>query len=216
VDWRTKNAVIPIKDQQHCGSCWAFSTTGSLEGAFAIGTGKLTSLSEQELVDCSDSYGNEGCNGGLMDSAFQYVIDNGLCTEASYPYTAEDGTCASSKCTDAIKKGVLSGFKDLPTTESSYQAVVAQQPVSIAIEADTMAFQFYFSGVFDNSGCGTNLDHGVLIVGYGSDSSSGKDYWTVKNSWGTTWGESGYIRMVRNKNECGLTLSASYPTIPDF
>jgi len=212
VDWRTKGAVTPIKDQQQCGSCWAFSTTGSLEGAFQISTGKLVSLSEQELVDCSDSYGNEGCNGGLMDDAFEYVIDNGLCTEASYPYTAADGSCKSS-CTNAINKGDLSGYKDLPTDESKFQAAVAQQPVSIAIEADTTAFQFYFSGVFDNSGCGTNLDHGVLIVGYGTDSSSGKDYWIVKNSWGSSWGEKGYIRMVRNKNECGLTLAASYPVV---
>jgi len=210
VDWRLKNAVTPVKDQGQCGSCWAFSTTGSLEGAFAIKTGTLTSLSEQELVDCSDSYGNEGCNGGLMDEAFEYVIANGLCTEASYPYTAADGTC-KSKCTSAIDKGDLSSYKDLPQDESQFMTAVAQQPVSIAIEADSMGFQFYLSGVFDNSGCGTNLDHGVLIVGYGTD--SGKDYWIVKNSWGGSWGEKGYIRMVRNKNECGLTLSASYPIV---
>jgi len=210
-DWRAKNAVTPVKNQQQCGSCWSFSATGSLEGAWAISKGNLVSLSEQELVDCSGPQGNEGCNGGLMDQAFEYVIANGLCTEASYPYTAADGTCANTKCTKAIKPAQISGYKDMSTDESTFLPIVAQQPLSIAIEADQDSFQFYSSGVLDNAACGTTLDHGVLIVGYGTD--SGKDYWIVKNSWGATWGESGYIRMVRNKNECGLTLAASYPIV---
>jgi len=214
-DWRDSahNAVTPVKNQQQCGSCWAFSTTGSLEGAWAIAKGKLVSLSEQELVDCSTPEGNEGCNGGLMDNAFEYVIANGLCTEATYPYTAADGTCHNTSCTKSIMPAQISGYKDLPQDESKFLAAVAVNPVSIAIEADQDAFQFYSSGVLDNDACGTNLDHGVLIVGYGTDSTLSKDYWIVKNSWGATWGESGYIRMVRNKNECGLTQAASYPVV---
>jgi len=210
-DWRAQNAVTPVKNQQQCGSCWSFSSTGSLEGAVAISKKRLVSLSEQELVDCSTPEGNEGCNGGLMDQAFQYVMSYGLCTEATYAYTAADGTCSNTTCTKSLNPGDISGFKDLPTDESVFVAAVAQQPVSIAIEADQDVFQFYSSGVLDDSSCGTNLDHGVLLVGYGTD--AGKDYWIVKNSWGATWGESGYIRFIRNKNQCGLTLSASYPIV---
>jgi C1A family cysteine protease len=208
VDWVSKGAVTGIKDQGQCGSCWSFSTTGSVEGIVQIRKGHLTSLSEQELMDCSFSYGNLGCSGGLMDNAFKYVQANGLCTEAAYPYTAKDGTCKKTSCT-ASADSQISGYKDVTHTENALGAAVDGQPVSIAIEADQSGFQLYKSGVFCGV-CGTNLDHGVLAVGYGTEGTT--DYWKVKNSWGTSWGEQGYIRMCRNKDECGIAMEPSFPT----
>jgi len=206
LDWRAKGAVTPIKDQGQCGSCWAFSTTGSVEGAYQIATGTLVSLSEQELVDCSSAQGNEGCNGGLMDWAFEYIIKSGICSEASYPYKAQDGTC--KKVASVVK---ITGYKDVTTqNEAALMTAVNLGPVSIAIEADQSAFQFYSGGVFDDASCGTSLDHGVLVVGY--NTAGTQDYWIVKNSWGTSWGAQGYIYMIRNKNECGLAMEPSYPT----
>jgi cathepsin L len=206
LDWVAKGAVTGIKDQGQCGSCWAFSTTGSVEGIVQLRHGHLTSLSEQELVDCGGSYGNAGCNGGLMDNAFKYVEAKGLCTESAYPYTGKDGTCKSTSCTMSTDSKITS-YKDVTHTENALGAAVDGQPISIAIEADQSGFQLYKSGVFCGV-CGQNLDHGVLLVGYGTDTS---DYWKVKNSWGTSWGEQGYIRMCRNKNECGLSDQPTYP-----
>lgn len=209
VDWRTKNAVTPIKNQGQCGSCWAFSTTGSTEGANAIKSGKLVSLSEQQLVDCSKDEGNMGCNGGLMDQGFEYIIKNGgIGSEAAYPYTAHDGTC---KKTPSV--ATVSSYKDCPKgDEKSLVDMINNGPVSIAIEADHSGFQFYTSGVFDSMLCGKQLDHGVLIVGYDTDSKSGKPYYIVKNSWGETWGNKGYIWLVRDKDMCGLADAASQPS----
>jgi len=208
LDWVAKGAVTGVKDQGQCGSCWSFSTTGSVEGIVQIKHGHLTSLSEQQLMDCSVSYGNHGCQGGLMDNAFKYVQANGLCTEAAYPYTAKDGTCKSSSCT-ASTDSKITGYKDVTHTENALGAAVDGQPVSIAIEADQSGFQLYKSGVFCGV-CGTNLDHGVLAVGYGTEGTS--DYWKIKNSWGVSWGEKGYIRVCRNSDKCGLANEPSYPT----
>lgn len=209
IDWVAKGAVTPVKNQAQCGSCWAFSATGSMEGTYFVASGKLVSLSEEDLVQC-DHNGDQGCQGGLMDNAFEWVSKNGICSEASYPYTSGTGTTGTCKkgCTPVV---TLTGHTDVPSKdEDALKAAVSKQPVSVAIEADKSAFQLYKSGVLDNPACGTQLDHGVLVVGYGT--ASGKDYWKVKNSWGASWGEQGYLRMVRGKNQCGISQEPSYPT----
>jgi len=210
IDWFTKGAVTPIKDQGGCGSCWAFSAVGAIEGAYAVASGNLVSLSEEELVQCDAV--DHGCQGGIMESAFNFVQQEGLNSESNYEYTSGtgiSGTCNSKK--EMAPVVTVTGYTDVtPGNEDDLQSALAQQPVSIAIEADHPAFRYYQSGVLDSDSCGTKLDHGVLAVGYGTD--AGVDYWKVKNSWGTTWGEAGFVRMVRGKNMCGLSNQPSYPT----
>lgn len=198
VDWRTKGVVTAVKDQGQCGSCCAFSTTGALESAGAIAGKGLQSFSEQQLVDCSGSYGNQGCNGGLMDYGFQYVQDKGITLESKYPYRAVDQSCKTDG--GAFK---ITGFTDVPAGNvASLASAVNKQPIAVAVDAEN--WQFYSGGVF--SDCSSNLDHGVLLVGYTAD------YWIVKNSWNTSWGEDGYIRLARG-NTCGIAAAASYPQV---
>jgi len=225
VDWVAAGAVTGVKDQGQCGSCWSFSTTGAIEGARAIKSkttnASIKSFSEQHLVDCdnlSHHFGRDhGCNGGLMDNAFSWIKkNNGICSEATYPYvsgtTKTEGTCDESKCTKDADS-IPTSFVDVEkNSDAAMMSALALGPVAIAIEADEKAFQLYTSGVL-TAACGTNLDHGVLAVGYGSE--NGVDYYNVKNSWGTSWGDKGYIKLARGisqkEGQCGMLSSASYP-----
>jgi len=215
IDWRTYGAVTPIKNQGQCGSCWSFSSTGSIEGAWFRKTNKLVSLSEQNLVDCTSSYGNYGCSGGWMENAYKYIKDNGgIDTEASYPYYAVQYSCRYNAAYNAAQ---LTGYVDLPHYDenSLKQAVATAGPVAVAIDASRSSFQSYKSGVYYDAACSpTALDHAVLVVGYGHDATANQDYWLVKNSWGTWWGLQGYIKMIRNyNNHCGIASHATYPTV---
>ena len=209
VDWRDKGAVTNVKNQGQCGSCWSFSATGSLEGQHFLKKGQLVSLSEQNLVDCSTTYGNHGCKGGLMDNAFRYIKANGgIDTEESYPYQAHNEMCRFKR--DDVG-ATDTGYQDIPHRNEDALAEAIQQvgPISVAIDASKRTFRYYHSGVYYDPTCSSvKLDHGVLAVGLGPE------YYIVKNSWGPTWGDEGYVKMARNReNACGIATQASYPLV---
>lgn len=212
LDWRASGRVSKVKDQGKCGSCWSFATTGALESLLAR-SGRQILLSEQNLVDCSRSYGNHGCNGGLMDLALRYVRDHGIMSSADYKYTGKDESCKFVKSKSVTR---VRGSATLPHGNEALlrMAVALAGPLPIAIDAGVRSFQSYESGVYNDRSCRSSnnaLNHAVLLVGYGHDSVGG-DYWIVKNSWGNKWGSSGYIKMARNRgNLCGI---ASYAVLP--
>lgn len=210
IDWHERGAVTEVKNQGACGSCWAFSATGALEGAIQVATGKLISFSEQQLVDCVTE--DHGCDGGAMDDAFEYVREHGICTETQEPYEAKTDTCVQcdslltfNTCVDIMSKN-----------QWQLKEAVSRGPVSVGIQADSPIFRYYSGGIITDITCGTKLNHGVLVVGYGEE--KGQKYWLVKNSWGTDWGEKGYVRIARNDSSndvgvCGIALQASYPSV---
>ena len=214
IDWRKNHKVSSVKNQERCGGCWAFSSSGAVESAWAIKNNVLYNLSQQELIDCSSDYGNHGCEGGSMDLGFQYIIDNGLCTNLTYPYVASAQECQKD-CSSVVN---ITKYGDLrQNDEFNLLLGVAQQPVSVAIQANKRSFQLYQSGIYSDIDCGTQLDHGVLVVGYGYDIDLNMKYWIIKNSWGEQWGENGYIRIQRdiedNRGLCGIAMAPSIPIV---
>lgn len=198
--WVSQGVTTPVKDQGQCGSCWAFSTTESIETTWAIKTGQLKVTAPQQLVDCSKL--NQGCNGGLQSRAYKYLESTAQCLEKDYPYTAKDGTCHS--CTGAV--GKVSSYVTVKD-EAAMASAILVTSLAVAIQADQKEFQMYTSGVLDFK-CGTDLNHAVNVEGYGTE--NGKDYWLVRNSWGEDWGDKGYIKMARGKNLCGISDSVVY------
>nr|AKO90282.1 cathepsin L-like protein 1 [Tigriopus japonicus] len=219
VDWRDLGAVTPVKNQASCGSCWAFGATGALEGQIFRKTGKLLSLSEQQLVDCTkdEKYHNNGCDGGLPDAAYRYIRDvGGIESEEFYPYVGNIGKCMFNKSEVVAEDN---GYVSIPSgdEEALKAAVATMGPIVVGIDANHDEFMMYASGIYDNEAClsdRNSLDHAVLVVGYGTDSMTKKDFWLVKNSWGTNWGANGYIKMARNReNQCGIATYALYPSV---
>jgi len=215
VDWRAKGAVTPVKDQRNCGACWAFSTTGSIEGAWFLAGHPLVSLSEQELVDCAAGF-RGGCAGGEPSDALNWVQKHGICSNKSYPWTAYQDECHNQFGPCDVTARIAGHTLVQPEDEQALKVAVAKQPVSVQIEADSDVFRFYKSGILTDTGCGTALDHAVLAVGYGTQ--AGQDYWLVKNSWNASWGDHGYIRLLRGNStsstgECGIAMKPMFPVV---
>ena len=211
-DWRNhKNIVTHVKDQGSCGSCWAFSAVEAIESAWAIKNNELLVLSEQEILDCDKS--DDGCSGGEMINAFKYVEENGLCKESDYKYVEHDEECHKN-CNSVVSIKNYVSVK--PNSDYELMSAVVQQPVSVAIEANQDIFQLYKSGIIKNN-CGNEIDHGVVVVGYGTE--NGVNYYIVRNSWGSSWGEDGYVRLERNSvinsgsGVCGILSQPSYPIV---
>lgn len=206
VDWSSQGAVTPVKDQGSCGGCWSFAATGALEGATKVAGNSLVSLSEQQFLDCDKT--DSGCGGGLEYQGWDFFKgrNEGICTESSYKYKAKNGNCAYSSCTLGIQAGGISGVSHVGKSASSLQSALNSRPVAVGIQADQSAFQFYSGGILTGT-CGTQLDHSVLAVGYGSN------YWKVKNSWGASWGDNGYVKISNSGDKCGILDDASYPTV---
>ncbi|CAL8256096.1 unnamed protein product [Merluccius merluccius] len=213
VDYRAMGYVTEVKDQGYCGSCWAFSTTGAIEAQMFKHTGQLVPLSEQNLVDCSRPYGTYGCGGAWMANAYDYVVSNGLQSTATYPYTSVD----TQPCfyESSLSVAHVKDYRFIPKGDEQAlaDAVATIGPITVAIDADHSSFMFYSSGIYEEAACNpNNLSHAVLLVGYGSD--GGEDYWIIKNSWGSGWGEGGFMRMIRNgSNTCGIASYALYPIL---
>ncbi|KAI1886231.1 hypothetical protein AGOR_G00211860 [Albula goreensis] len=219
LDWRRKGYVTHVKNQGVCESCWAFSATGALEGQMFKKTGRLVPLSEQNLVDCSRSFGNNGCNRGLALQAFNYIAKNGgIESEKTYPYKAKDMPCRYNK-----KRSVAycKGYKQLPSGDekSLRNALIDVGPIAVSVNSDLKTFKFYKSGIYSDPACHKTINHAVLAVGYGVSKTSNMQggpakFWIVKNSWGTHWGEKGYIRVARyNNNQCGIGIHSTYPVV---
>ncbi|XP_026861293.2 cathepsin L1 isoform X1 [Electrophorus electricus] len=213
VDYRPLGYVTEVKDQGYCGSCWAFSTTGAIEGQMFRKTGRLVSLSEQNLVDCSRSYGTYGCSGAWMANAYDYVISNGLQASDTYPYTSVDTQPCFHDRSQVVAQ--ISDYRFIPkgNVQALADALATIGPITVAVDADHPSFLFYSSGIYEEPSCNpNNLSHAVLLVGYGSE--EGRDYWIIKNSWGAAWGEGGYMRMRRSRsNTCGIASYALYPIV---
>lgn len=206
LDWEQKGGVTPVKNQGSCGSCWSFGSTGSMEGHWFVKTGNLVSLSEQQLMDCDQS--DDGCGGGEESSAIAYASKAGMCSESSYSYRGRAGRCQISSCDMVIHPGDIAGYRRVDATASALMSAVQLGPVNLGVGASGRGFQNYRSGILTSCPDRSN-DHAVLLVGYGTQ--NGQEYWRIKNSWGSSWGEQGYLRATRQGNPCGMLSDTGYP-----